>query len=149
MGLLSARLSSIFAALLLTASPAGSGVAARKLASLGATLGGDVAPGADARVATTATATATAGGGYGADRSFPVHRRAFSEDAEDGRPPGLEARRSVYREFVAGCHAKYRTDECDASEAERTEMNLRQPASMRVSERCAICSRANVVGQAS
>ena len=149
MGLLSTRLSSIFTALLLTASPAGSGVAARKLASLGATLDGDAARGTDAHVATltataTATATAAAGGGYGVDRSFPVHHRG--EDSADENPLGSEARRFFYREFMAGCYLEYPSRECDASEAERTEMNLRQPAGMQVSEGCVVSSWAYVVG---
>ena len=83
---------------------------------------------------------ATCSSAYGVDRSFPIHHAdsfavTEADAAHDGNDPfDREAKKSFYRSFMAGCYEKYEAYDCDASEAEMMDLNLRQPASMNVSE---------------
>lgn len=136
------------------------GAEARKLASLGSTLeggvpgvgGGDalLRPGSgdDALSAAAdysrmacpppgvgggdAAGAATCGSSYGVDTSFPVHHGTAMLDDDD--PFGWRTKKDMYARFMMGCMDNYAPDLCKGSEEDRMGMNLRQPASMYVSE---------------
>lgn len=74
-------------------------------------------------------------GYYGVDHSFPIHRIEDFSNAKVNGPFDSASKRKFYHEFMQGCRTKYAPQEylCDDTEVERLEMNLRQPASMRVS----------------
>jgi prolyl 4-hydroxylase len=87
---------------------------------------------------------------YGVDVSFPIHHASVSQNypwlphnanpskfpmpsnVSDSPLQVLGDRKSWYDRLIKGCRDKYgvRGESCDATEADRIAMNLRQPSSM-------------------
>ena len=83
----------------------------------------------------SSSSAATCSSDYFVDQSFPIHRfDDFTHDAKNS-PFDKASKQKFYEEFIQGCEEKYAPEGflCGDTELERMEMNLRQPASMRVS----------------